>query len=99
MKTVSRAEGKGEMDANAVVTVSALRCRIERIVTKNWRVTRSAKFQTPDGYFLCEVWFEQGKPCFQFRSNAEPVPRMENAIETTAIQMAAVWAAEEMRRG
>lgn len=82
---------------------SVTRCRIERIVKRDWRGTNAALFQTPEGYFLCQVWFEQGKPKFQIRSNTEQVPGMENALETAsviavAIQMASGWVVEEMER-
>jgi len=79
-------------------------CKIERITRLDFRGTPSAKFQTPEGYFLCECWFEQGKPQIQIRSNAVEVSMMVNGLETmsviaTAIQMAIAWFVEEMAAG
>ena len=82
--------------------VTVQRMQIERIITyQSWRLARSAKFQTPRGYFLVDVWFEDGKPEFQFRSNAHPVAEAASSLEAanmlaTAIQMAIAWAVQEM---
>ena len=94
------------MDDTAKATsASVTQCKIERIVKfQAWRGTNTARFQTPEGYFLCDVWFELGKPQFQIRSNVIEVGSMVNTIETAsiiaaAIQMAISWAIEEMERG
>jgi hypothetical protein len=79
-------------------------CQIERIVRADFRGTGSALFQTPRGYFLCEVWFENEKPKFQIRSNAVEVCDLIDSLETAsiiaiAIQMAIEWATAEIRVG
>ena len=84
--------------------LSTTECRIERIVWRDFRGTHSAKFVTPEGYYLCEVWFQNGVPQMQIRSNTEAVGEMANtlltaAIIATAIQMAITWALEEMSQG
>lgn len=93
-----------DSDTDLEQFASLVHCKIERIVRhQEWRGTNTALFQTPEGYYLCEVWFEQGKPQFQIRSNAIEVGEMTNtlgaaSVVASAIQMAIAWAVEEMQK-
>lgn len=71
--------------------------RIARTVKRNFRRTRSAKFETEDGWFLCEVFFDEGVPTMQIRSLTKSIE--EAALVVVAIQMAQAWAIEEIANG
>ena len=78
-------------------SASLLMTQIERIVQPSFRRTRYAKFQRPDGWFICDAWFEDGQPRMQIRSSAHSLE--EAAIVATGIQMAIDWLVEETARG
>ena len=80
-----------------VDSVSVLVTQIERIVKMSFRRTRYAKFQRPDGYFICDAWFEDGKPRMQIRSGVDSLE--DAAIVSTGITMAMDWLVEETARG
>jgi hypothetical protein len=78
-------------------SVSTLVCQIERVVERNFRRTRSAKFQRLDGWFICEGYFDHGQPKIWMRSKVEDLE--EAAIVSVGIQMAIEWMIEESARG
>jgi hypothetical protein len=77
--------------------VSLLRTQIERIVEPSFRRTRHAIFQRPDGWYICDAWFEGGEPRMQIRSSAHTLE--EAAIVAQGIHMAINWLIEETSRG
>ena len=78
-------------------SVSVLSTKIERIVEPSFRRTRHAIFQRPDGFYICDAWFENGEPRMQIRSSAHSLE--EAATVAVGIQMAAEWLAEETATG
>lgn len=76
---------------------SILVTQIEKLVEVSFRKTHYAKFQRPSGYYLCEAWFEDGKPRMQIRSGVDSLE--DAAVVSTAIQMAIDWLVEETERG
>lgn len=77
---------------------SVLVTQIERIVhPPNFRGTRYAVFQRPDGWFICDAWFEDGEPRMQIRSSAHSLK--ESAIIMAGIQMAQDWIITETAAG
>jgi hypothetical protein len=78
-------------------SVSLLIMKIERIVKPSFRRTRYAVFQRPDGWLICDAWFENGEPRMQIRSSAHS---LEDAATVAAgIQMAIDWLVEETAMG
>jgi hypothetical protein len=78
-------------------SVSILATQIERIVKTNFRRTRYAVFQLISGWIICEIWFEDGSPRMQIRSDVRTLE--EAAIVATGIHMAIDWAIEETAKG
>ena len=58
----------------------------------SFRGTPWAKFQTTDGYFLVDAWFEDGQPKMQIRSSIESDNPLEMAaIIAQAIHISSDW--------
>ena len=79
-----------------------LQSRIVRVVHRtSFRGTPYAEFELESGYFLCVVWFEDGEPRMQIRSNIEHIgnPLEVAAIIAQSIHMACDWAVEEIAKG
>ena len=68
-------------------------CQIARTVhPTSFRGTPWVKFETPEGYFLVDAWFEDGQPKMQVRSNVEGDNPLEiAAVLAQAIHMAIDW--------
>lgn len=69
------------------MSVSVQQAQIVRVAT-----LQGAKFERPDGFFLVEVWFEDGQPHMQIRSGATSLE--EAGLIGIALQMAIEWAAD-----
>lgn len=82
-------------------SVHVISCQIERIVfPTSFRKTPWAKFQTPEGYFLVDAWFEAGEPHMQIRSNVECDTPLEMAATVAqAVHMAVDWIVETTAAG
>jgi hypothetical protein len=78
-------------------SISLMRCQIERVVhPHSFRGTRSAKFQSVDGFFWCEAFFEGMTPRIQVRWLVTSLE--ESATLMAALQLANEWLVEEMQR-
>lgn len=77
--------------------VSQQKMQIARTVDRDWRGTRRAKFERPDGWYICDAWFENGVARMQIRSGAEGLE--EPGIIMAGIQMARDWIIEEIAAG
>ena len=82
-------------------SVHVISCKIERVVfPSSFRKTPWAKFQTPEGYFLVDAWFEDGNPHMQIRSNVECDKPMEMAATVAqSIHMEVDWLVEMTEAG
>lgn len=79
------------------VSVSSVQAKIVRTVKMSFRKTRHANFSKPDGWLICDAWFEDGEPQIQIRSL---VDRLEDAeIVAVGIRVAIDWLVEETARG
>lgn len=78
-------------------SVSIIRTKIVRTVEMSFRRTLTAHFQTPEGYFIADAWFDEGEPRMQIRSSAHSLE--EAAIVQAGIGMAVDWMVEETARG
>ena len=84
------------------MSIHVIACQIERIIyPTSFRKTPWAKFQLPNGYFLVDVWFEDGQPKMQIRSNIEHYgnPLEIAATVSQAIHMAIDWVIEVTGEG
>ena len=81
-------------DESMTIWASAQKFRIARTVRPSHHGNRTAKFETEDGFFICEAWFERGEPRMQIRSGVRGLE--EAAVVGTGIQMMMAWIVDEM---
>ncbi|MDP9037817.1 MAG: hypothetical protein M3O02_00920 [Acidobacteriota bacterium] len=82
------------MSLTAMITQAQI---VRKVRFQGWRGTPTAEFARPDGWFLCDVWFEDGTPKVQVRNNAVGLQEVQEI--GIALQAASEWIVEQMEQG